>query len=458
MITKYDMTQMIKKDLAAYRAFRKQLEADHDAVEQAVADHYETNETPEQTVARLIGMIGYDRTVGMIATLVNSIGTWDERISERNRSWAKTVENALDQETARDCYIYQRMHSCHVDQIANYARRAERPVEPDPEQEEQTETEQPVNAEILRSEPETNVSEASETSEKAETPVENEETKETAEDAAEGHLKAETTESDALPGRPSNVTETAYQKHYKARKAVNHKKARWNRESFRKIVEAIREQSELMTAMVAEGQEMHVKFSPGNIKTGAIMSVSLTPGATCASCCRETCGKDCYAFGCCNRTNVRNAWAWNTVYALRFPADFWAEVAAVSGLQKWFRYHVGGDIPNREYFEHMVETARRNPGTTYLCFTKRFEIVNRYVSEHGGSRETAIPSNLRILFSAWKNAPAVNPYRFPETVGYGEEGPAEDWLLCGGNCSECCCRGTGCWKAETGETIAFKIH
>ena len=445
MITKYQLSQMLEANRDEYRSFRKQIESDHNAVEQAVADHYKTNETPEQTVARLIASIGYDRTVGMIATLVNSIGDWDERISRRNRDWSKTVENALDQEAARDCYIYQRMHSCHVDQIADYARRAERPVEPEPEEAEHTE---PAETEILRPEPETNVSEQ----------TEEQQTETTISGAAETSEKAETTGSDALPGRPSNVTETAYQKHYKARKAVNHKKARWNQESFRKIVEAIREASKQIDEMLARGEEVHVKFSPGNVKTGAIMSVSLAPGATCASCCRETCGKDCYAFGCCERANVRRAWAWNTVIACRFPDLYWREVSAVSGMQRWFRYHVGGDVPNRRYFAEMVETARRNPGTTYLCFTKRFAIVNQYVSEHGGAREIAIPSNLRILFSAWKNAPAVNPYRFPETIGYGEEGPAEDWLLCGGSCSECCCRGCGCWKAETGETIAFKIH
>ena len=246
---------------------------------------------------------------------------------------------------------------------------------------------------------------------------------------------------------------TQYQINYKAKKAVNHKVARWNAGSMDKMIATYREQLAIVSDAMRTGSEYHVKFSSGNIKTGAIMSVSVAPGLTCDGRCKGTCGKDCYAFGMCNRTNVRAAWCYNTAIALKDPDLYWKEVTAVSGMQRWFRFHVGGDIINADYFDRMVKCAVSNPNTTYLCFTKRFAIVNAWIARNG-----ELPVNLKILFSGWKGMKPVNPYNLPETIGYGEEGPAESWLLCGGNCSECCCRGTGCWKAEKGETIAFKIH
>lgn len=39
----------------------------------------------------------------------------------------------------------------------------------------------------------------------------------------------------------------------------------------------------------------------------------------------------------------------------------------------------------------------------------------------------------------------------------GEE-PRDGWKVCGGNCTECACRGVGCWELKPGETIAFYEH
>jgi len=85
-----------------------------------------------------------------------------------------------------------------------------------------------------------------------------------------------------------------------------------------------------------------------------------------------------------------------------------------------------------------------------LAFTKRFEIVNEYQE---------LPTNLHILFSGWTNLKPVNPYKFPETNIFTEENPPkENWTICGGNCFECACRGTGCWTIHNGETLAFHKH
>ena len=94
--------------------------------------------------------------------------------------------------------------------------------------------------------------------------------------------------------------------------------------------------------------------------------------------------------------------------------------------------------------------------TYYLAFTKRYKVVNDWIAANG-----PLPENLKILFSGWDNLKPVNPYNLPETTVFGTAAqiePDPSWNICGGNCSECICRGCGCWKAEKGETIAFHIH
>ena len=121
---------------------------------------------------------------------------------------------------------------------------------------------------------------------------------------------------------------------------------------------------------------------------------------------------------------------------------------------RYFRFHVSGDILNYDYFSHMVQIAFSNPKTEILCFTKRFEIVNKWINDGG-----AIPGNLHILFSGWDNLKPINPYNFPETTVFAHESDFnENWKMCGGNCFNCACRGLGCWQAGKGDTIAFKLH
>ena len=45
----------------------------------------------------------------------------------------------------------------------------------------------------------------------------------------------------------------------------------------------------------------------------------------------------------------------------------------------------------------------------------------------------------------------------PESRVFDETLP-EGWLGCCGNCLECCCIGTGCWKAQKGEIVGLKKH
>lgn len=127
MITKQQIETMFQNDVDSTREWRKQYKADYAQIEIVFNETREIG--PRKTVETLIDRLGYDRAKAVVATMINSIGEWDGRISDRNRAWAKTIDEAFDKEAARDAFIYCSIHSCHADQIASEMRRAERPVE-----------------------------------------------------------------------------------------------------------------------------------------------------------------------------------------------------------------------------------------------------------------------------------------------------------------------------------------
>lgn len=206
---------------------------------------------------------------------------------------------------------------------------------------------------------------------------------------------------------------------------------------------------------IHDGSDISVSVSPGNRKTGWIPSVSLMPYITCPAACKGTCDGKCYAGKLCAiykttlQSYARNVAIWQVK-----PDLYFNTIKAVAMQNRFFRYHVAGDIPNSVYFAWMVQIAKDVPGCTFLAFTKRYNIVNEWIDANG-----PLPSNLKILFSGWSNLKPINPHGLPETTVYGKhETPDPAWLLCGGNCSECSCRGCGCWKVESGDVIAFEIH
>ena len=237
-----------------------------------------------------------------------------------------------------------------------------------------------------------------------------------------------------------------------------------NRKNVTKLTDAerIAKYREKFTAALKDalarydaGERWGVHISNGNSKTGAVSSVSLLPLLTCPGCCAKQCGAKCYAAKIAYlRPSVLKAYAENTALYMRDPAAFFAGVrAAVMGV-RFFRWQVSGEIVNRAYFEEMVETARRAPHCQFMAFTKRADVVNAYLNDGG-----EIPENLHVIFSTWGDWKPENPYKLPESavIFKGCE-PCENWLICGGNCFECACRGVGCWKLQRGETIAFYEH
>ena len=200
---------------------------------------------------------------------------------------------------------------------------------------------------------------------------------------------------------------------------------------------------------------MQVKISQGNSKMGSIPSVSLPAGVTCRSDCE--CGKKCYAKRLERmRPSVRQAYMHNYDLLNSDPETYWREVEASVMMSRFFRFHVSGDIPDDTYFEHMVDIARTNTHCEILCFTKKYNIVNRHINIIG-----KLPKNLHIVFSGWYDIKMVNPYNLPEAhVRYrdGSTTAREDAKLCGGNCTECAMTDGGCWTIKYGEQIVFNEH
>lgn len=196
-----------------------------------------------------------------------------------------------------------------------------------------------------------------------------------------------------------------------------------------------------------------ITISRGNIKMGIIPSVSLPACVTCNP--SAPCFKKCYALRLSRRrATVAASYARNLDIWERDPAAYWLQVRAAATTTRFFRYHVSGDIPNGAYFADMIETAQSLPGTVFLAFTKQYPIINDYLNDGG-----TIPANLKIIFSNWGAWKCENPHGLPtcEIVLKGNE-PAQNWKICGGNCTACACAGNGCWELKNGETIAIYEH
>lgn len=197
-----------------------------------------------------------------------------------------------------------------------------------------------------------------------------------------------------------------------------------------------------------------VKFSSGNTKMGAIPSVSLPSIKTCVQC---DCNQKCYAKKLERlRPAVRNAYQHNLNVYNSEPDIFWREVEASIMMTRFFRFHVSGDIPDKYYLEKMIEVTQRNPHCQVLCFTKKFELVNSYISSNG-----KIPDNLHLIFSAWDNYVMDNRFELPVAYVRFRDGHTEapsNAVECSGNCSDCARTEGGCWTLGAGESVVFDEH
>jgi hypothetical protein len=196
-----------------------------------------------------------------------------------------------------------------------------------------------------------------------------------------------------------------------------------------------------------------ISISTGNKKMGQIPSVSLPPVVTCKNC--STCAKKCYAAKLCRiYKTVREAYDRNLEILKEDRDSYFFQVKAAAITSRYFRFHVSGDIIDADYLDRMVKLARELKGTEFLAFTKNYEDVNEYFTTHKK------PKNLHLIFSLpFTGAKIENPHNLPQAaVILKGQTPDENWKICGGNCTECACKGVGCWELKKGETIAFYEH
>lgn len=203
---------------------------------------------------------------------------------------------------------------------------------------------------------------------------------------------------------------------------------------------------------------MGVKISKHNTKLGIIPSVNLPPIVTCRR--DAPCTKHCYAMrGRFRFSSNRECMQGNYNAYLQSKEKYFEEVGNFinNGLVSYsfFRWHAAGDIPDEAYFDGMVSLARKLPNTKFLAFTKKFELINEYIS-----KGNTIPNNLKIVFSAWGERLRVdNPYGLPVAyVRFGDDaenvGIPADSQECGGDCSTC----LKCWEVQNGQSVVFNQH
>ena len=200
---------------------------------------------------------------------------------------------------------------------------------------------------------------------------------------------------------------------------------------------------------------MKISISKSNKKMCGIPSFSFPPVVTCSNC--AECKRKCYALRMAKfRPSIMEAWRGNLEAWNENREAVKHRIMSEAFLTRYFRYFVGGDIPDFGFLCMMAEVAEAVSGCTFLAFTKKFDLVNKYLETFG-----PLPDNLRIIFSGWGSAlRPVNPHGLPESdiIQKGEKMPDDCLKLCGGNCADCICRGVACWDLKPGEKIYFIEH
>lgn len=222
------------------------------------------------------------------------------------------------------------------------------------------------------------------------------------------------------------------------------------------IIKRVTKMIDMQASVLVNLQDHHVFISKGNRKTGDLVpSVSLIPVISCRNC--GQCCKFCYDLrNDCLYPTVQKTRAVNTTIVQYDTERYWSEISKFCKSQRFFRWHVGGDILGEWYWEGVVRVANENPNCVFLIFTKMYSLINSYL-DNGG----VIPQNLRVVFSAWPGMSMQNPHNFPTSHPKFADGTTtahEGAKSCPGNCTECALNGNGCFDMKPGEEVIFLAH
>lgn len=213
---------------------------------------------------------------------------------------------------------------------------------------------------------------------------------------------------------------------------------------------------------------LHV--SEGNSKTGNnVFNFNFPIEYTCKHSCECYKNGSCYACnGCYNFASNQAIYSENyNFFRNSTEKEFTDAIQTVINElnYKLFRYFTCGDIPNQKFVDCMVKLAKDNPDIMFWSYTKKYEIINRWIDENGN-----LPENLTIIFSHWMNEngsyfPMNNPHNLPtsEFIPLGKEYLTETVThIC--PCSDpsviatCATCENPCYKLKKGQSMGLLEH
>lgn len=214
-------------------------------------------------------------------------------------------------------------------------------------------------------------------------------------------------------------------------------------ETIRKMLDTAEQYRRKYEAM--DPKDIPMCISKGNTKIGHALNVSIMPILTCPNC--KQCAPYCYDVKSCVRFSdtVISARMRNTVLLWKDRDEFFRRIDDACSRRrknKFFRWHVAGDIIDMDYFSRMCEIARRHPDFKFWTYTKNYKVVNNY--------KGTIPSNFVIMFSEWRGLEMENPQGRPEFRVVFHDDPVKPvGFYCPGNCDVCKRLNRGCIAGET---------
>ena len=243
----------------------------------------------------------------------------------------------------------------------------------------------------------------------------------------------------------------------------------YNADTIKRMISNAVELEKDYLLKLRNGENVRVCISKGNRKIGRVMNVSLMPVMTCANC--KECKFLCYDIKACNqyKNTVLPARMRNTVLAKYYRDEYFKQISDAMNRRrknKYFRWHVAGDMMDADYFNRVIENAIAHPDFVIWTYTKNYAVVNAWVDAHGGidaigyrlqpngdlTAYLKVAPNLNIMFSEWRGLEMVNPYHFPEfRVVFKDDAVKPDEktnFYCSGNCDICKASGRGCLAGE----------
>lgn len=222
--------------------------------------------------------------------------------------------------------------------------------------------------------------------------------------------------------------------------------------SVKKAINEINARRAYYAPLAVDAVKMAI--SGGNRKIGRVLNVSLPPVVTCGNC--SHCALYCYDIKACLQYpgTVIDARVRNLHVLINDRDEYFRRIdekMTHRRKNKFFRWHVAGDIIDYDYFDRMVKNARNHPEYVAIwTYTKMYNIINKWIDNNGLA---AIPANFHVMFSKWDGVEMDNPHNMPVFAcklkdGNADPMPWNDMYKCPGNCDLCKAGRRGCMAGE----------